>query len=360
MLSALLDQYSQSSKKVFFLYNILTRQFDYLSPSIKYLWEIESEQVLQTPEWLLTRIEEQDKEAIMQRFKQVRHGAVAKIEFNLRFPDNLLKQVKVDAHPLLDANGAFTQIMGQAEDVTDQTKYREFLLEFTRKKDNVLLIVAHDLQGPLSIMKSAVNLLEMDHAISNYRELSTYTDIINTAYTDCTKLIKEVLLDEHIKSVSTPVKRVRFDALEKVKQTAETFVRSKVVKAAIHIHSPEEKIMVELDEIKFTQILNNLLTNSIKFTPSEGTITITLSTQGTNLLLKHADSGIGIPQELQPYLFQKHDNRASRRGLNGEESNGIGLSIIKDLVEIQGGNIQVESEENKGTAFYISFPLANI
>ena len=357
ILPAHFDQYSQSSKKVFFLYNLQTGQFDYLSPSIELIWEMNREQIVQAPELLLTQIMEQDRAAVDLRLEKMAQSLGGEIEFSLEFPDNRSKQVKVNAHPILDAADVMIQVMGQAEDVSEQVQYRKYLLEFARKKDNVLLIVAHDLQGPLSHMKGAANLLKIDHAESHYEDLATYTDIINQAYTDCTKLIKEVLLDEHAKSVSTPVKRTRFEAIEKARQTAATFIRSKVVKASIHIYSPEEKIMVELDEMKFTQILNNLLTNSIKFTPPVGNITITLSTQGNNLLLTHADTGIGIPRELQPYLFEKHNNKAARPGLNGEDSNGIGLSIIKDLVEIQGGKIQLESEENKGTTFYITFPL---
>jgi len=357
LLPTLFNQYSQSSKKVFFHYNLQTRQFDYLSPAIELIWELNHEQILQAPEELLTRIGKQDREAVALRLEKGSQGLATEMEFSLQFPDNRSKQVKVDAHPLLNASGTCTHIMGQAEDVTEQAQYREYLLEFARKKNNVLLIVAHDLQGPLSIMKGVAALLDQDHAESHYEDLATYTNIIGTAYTDCTRLIKEVLLDEHTKSISTPVEKVRFDALEKVRQTADTFVRSKIVKAAIHIHGPEEGIMVELDEMKFTQIINNLLTNSIKFTPPVGIITITLRIQGSDLLLTHADTGIGIPEELQPYLFEKYNNKAARRGLNGEESNGLGLSIIKDLVEIQGGKIQVESKENLGTTFSVSFPL---
>lgn len=356
MLPAFLDQWSKSSKKVLFLYNIPNGKFDYLSQAFEFIWETNREQVLQTPEQLVKLIEDSDREAAALRLKKLRNGQACEIELGLRFPGNRSKQVKVDAHPITDVAGTITHIMGQVEDVTEQVQYRDYLLEFTRKKNNVLQIVAHDLQGPLAIMNSAAALLEMDHAENRYEEISTYTGIINTAYTDCTRLIKEVLRDEHIKSAATPVKRERFDAIVKARQTAATFVRSKVVKAAIQIQSPEEAIIVELDEVKFTQILNNLITNSIKFTPPTGTITITLEQQGSTLLLTHTDTGIGIPQDLQPYLFEKN-NKATRRGLNGEEPNGIGLSIIKDLVEIQGGRIQVKSEENKGTSFYLTFPL---
>ena len=96
---------------------------------------------------------------------------------------------------------------------------------------------------------------------------------------------------------------------------------------------------------------------SIKFTPPKGKITITLKQSGALLLITHADTGIGIPSDLQPYLFERQGNKATRCGLKGEKPNGIGLSIVKDLVEVQGGKLKVESQENQGTTFYLTFPL---
>ncbi|QMU28363.1 PAS domain-containing sensor histidine kinase [Adhaeribacter radiodurans] len=357
MLATIFDQWSQSSKKVLFLFNMATGHFDYLSPSLTTLWGIKREQVLHDPKQLITAIDQDDQEAVTLRYEKVRQGISIEIEFNISLPENQQKQVKVEAQPILDDNHVITHLMGQAEDVTLQAQYREYLMEFSRKKNNTLHIVAHDLQGPLAIMKSVASLLDADHAEHRYEELTNYTQIINKAYHDCTQLIHEVLLDEHIHSVSTPVRRNRFDVVNKVRQTASTFIKSQVVKIPIHIESPEEKIMVELDEVKFTQIINNLITNSIKYTPPKGEITISLVSEGANLLLTHADTGIGIPVELQPYLFDKYNSKARRLGLNGEKSNGIGLSIIKDLVELQGGKIEVKSEENQGTTFYLTFPL---
>ena len=118
--------------------------------------------------------------------------------------------------------------------------------------------------------------------------------------------------------------------------------------------------MGELDKVKFSQIINNLITNSIKFTPENGKITIAIDQDESNLLITHSDTGIGIPKALQPYLFDKSSKKAHRTGLQGEGSNGIGLSIIRDLVEVQGGSIWLESEENKGTTFNLTFPITDL
>ncbi|PSR55929.1 hypothetical protein AHMF7605_21700 [Adhaeribacter arboris] len=354
---AIFDQLSKSSNKVLFQYNLLTGKFDYLSLTVESLWEIDKALIEQSPPLLAKRIDENDQEAVALRLEKVWQGQACQIEFSLCFSSDRSKQVKVDAHPVLDDSGRLTSIVGLVEDVTQQAQYREFLLEFSRKKNNALQIVAHDLQGPLAIMKGVAVLMEMDHTQQNYQDLASHLSIIYRAYEDCNKLIADVLRDEHIKSVATPVNTVRFDIVERVKQTVEAFVQSKVIQMTMEVSSSEEKIMVELDEVKFTQILNNLITNSIKFTPPEGRIRISLELQQNRLFISHADTGIGIPREIQPYLFEKHNSKAARPGLNGEKPNAIGLSIVKDLVELQGGTIQLESEESKGTTFYLSFPL---
>lgn len=358
MIPSLFDQISQASNKVLFLYNFNNGTFDYLSQAITLICQVDREVILQEPAKLMAFISPDDEEAVKRRLQNVRSGNTCQIEFTLQLPDNIKKQIKVDAHPVVDESGKVTAVAGIAEDVTEFSQYLDHLLEFGRKKNNVLQVVAHDLQSPLAIIQSVVSLVNMDHAEHNYEELTTYTDILNKAYADCTKLIKEVLLDEHLKSITTPVKKQKFDAVEKIKSSTELFVKSKLIKATLEVIHPQEKVIVELDEMKFTQVINNLITNSIKFTPPEGNVTITISQQGSRLLIKHADTGIGIPEELQQYIFDRN-SKAARRGLNGEEPNGIGLAIIKDLVEIQGGQITFESEENKGTTFYLTYPLSN-
>ena len=358
MIPALFDQISQSSNKVWFCYNLNSGKFDYLSQALSAIWQMEREIVLENPEKLADFIFNDDLDAVALRFDKICKGTPSEIEFSLQLPDKTEKQVRVDAYPLKDEFGTITAVAGFAEDITERVQYLDYLLEFGRKKNNVLQIVAHDLQGPLAIVKSVTALLDMDHAEHNYTELSNYITIIKKAYDDCNKLIKEVLLDEHLQSTSTPVKKQRFDAVEKIRQCVDTYVQSKMIKCHMQVTSPEDKIMVELDEIKFTQVINNLITNSIKFTPSEGEIIITVIQEGASILVKHTDTGIGIPEDLQPHLFERN-NKTARRGLNGEEPNGVGLSIVKELVEIQGGKISFESEENKGTTFYVTLPVRN-
>ena len=113
MIPAIFDQWSQSSKKVLYIYNLQSSQFDYLSPAIEFIWEVNRENILQDPEQLLARVDEDDREAVVLRFEKACQGSACEIEFCLKFPDKRFKQVKADAQPLVDESGALTYLMGQ-------------------------------------------------------------------------------------------------------------------------------------------------------------------------------------------------------------------------------------------------------
>ena len=119
--------------------------------------------------------------------------------------------------------------------------------------------------------------------------------------------------------------------------------------------SSNDSMYMEVDDMKFLQVINNLFSNAIKFKPDNGTITLTVEERENTILFILADTGIGIPEEFQAVLFDKF-SKARRPGLRGEESTGLGMSIIKTLVGWHGGNIWFESAVNKGTTFYIELP----
>lgn len=359
MENGLFHLFGNSSKKVFFLYNLKTQQFDYLNSAVEKIWEVDRDIILKTPELLVSSIHPDDKSAVLRRFEQtVEKGVAHDVEISLELQGGIRKEVKVEAYPLKDEAGSITHVAGEAEDVTKQSQYVDYLREYTRRKNSTLEIVAHDLRGPLAIVKGIASLLQSGHEEEN-EEINNYTGIILNAYDNCLKLIDNLLSDEHLKSPTIYVHITRFDIVEKVQQLLTSYKVAKGVELHFELNCEEEKIMVELDEVKLMQIINNLVSNSVKFTRPGGNISITLKKEGRKLLLNHSDNGIGIPEDLQPYIFNRY-NKTARKGLQGEASIGVGLAIVLDLVEIQGGSISFESKENEGTTFFLSFPLPDV
>ena len=103
------------------------------------------------------------------------------------------------------------------------------------------------------------------------------------------------------------------------------------------------------------QVINNLISNSIKFTHDGGIISVSIEDKQDTVLFTVADNGIGIPAKYHDKLFDKF-TKARREGLKGEPSTGLGMSIIKTIVEWNDGKIWFDSKENEGTTFYIELP----
>jgi len=114
-----------------------------------------------------------------------------------------------------------------------------------------------------------------------------------------------------------------------------------------------------VDSMKFLQIINNLISNAVKFSDKNGTIRIHLEKLEGTSLLTVSDNGIGIPRKLQPFVFDKH-TVAGRTAPNGQESVGLGMWIVKTFAEAHGGNVWLESEEGEGTTVYVEIPLDEI
>lgn len=120
-------------------------------------------------------------------------------------------------------------------------------------------------------------------------------------------------------------------------------------------HLPPEPVYAALDVNKFTQVVNNLVSNAIKFTPDGGHITVRVEPCPGCVRIHIVDDGIGIPAALQPLLFERF-TKARRRGLRGEETTGLGLMLCKTIVEWHQGTLTISSTEGQGSTFTIELP----
>ncbi len=116
-----------------------------------------------------------------------------------------------------------------------------------------------------------------------------------------------------------------------------------------------DPIFMMVDDYKFGQAINNFISNAIKFTKDDGTIDVNIEEKQNTVLFTVSDDGIGIPAKYQEDLFDRF-TKARRPGLKGEPSVGLGMSIIKLIVDWHGGEIWFNSQENKGTTFFIELP----
>ncbi|MBD1396511.1 HAMP domain-containing histidine kinase [Pontibacter sp. JH31] len=350
-----IEQIGQQSKKAFFKYNLSHQHFEVLTDAVAAIWETALDQIRQHPEILLDPLAAEERDALDRHAKQVLAGTPVETTFRMEIGGKT-KFVCCDVYPIRNEGGAVVAVAGVIEDITQQRRYQDYLTEFAQRKDSMLEMVSHDLSGPLAIVRSVAGLLREEVQNSTKQEVAKFTGIIEDACSNCTNLINDLLSEEHLRSPQVYVNKTRVDLVEAVRKITEPYQQGLLVSQQIELDLPPEPLVMELDQVKFSQILINLISNSIKFTHSDGRIQISVRREGDEMLLEHRDNGIGIPEHLLPHVFDRY-TAAGRQGLKGEQSRGLGLSIVRNLVELQGGTIRVESREQGGTVFFLRLPL---
>jgi signal transduction histidine kinase len=224
-------------------------------------------------------------------------------------------------------------------------------------KNRFLRIAAHDLRNPTSAILSFSDLMmEETWAKLNDHEKEFIT-IIKDSSEFVLKLLNELLDVAVIESGNLTLNLEETDIVELTqKNTSLNKVIADKKKLKIIFSSDFSELRLKIDTVKTEQILNNLISNAIKFSYPEKLIEVNLSRTDDQCIIKVIDQGQGIPPEDLTKLFQPFARR-SVRSTAGERSTGLGLSIVKKIVEGHKGKIWVESEVGVGTTFFVSLPL---
>lgn len=231
------------------------------------------------------------------------------------------------------------------------TRLKNRLEEKDKEKDRIMNIVAHDLRGPVSGVYQMAHLLNSEDMPENVQR---YLGLIRSTLKGSLDLVNELMVynDERQEQMrKEPVDMVRL--LDEAIQVATPRATDKGITLLGSL--PQGTTMVEADRGKIARVVNNLIINAIKFSGENGVVEIGLEHEGKRVLIRVKDSGIGIPQKMQEYIFDMFTT-ARRTGTKGERSFGLGLFIARQEVEAHGGHIWAESEEGKGTTFYVVLP----
>lgn len=233
----------------------------------------------------------------------------------------------------------------------------EKLIEYNQLKDEFVSTASHELRTPLSIIMGAIRLI-LDEIPGKI--VTEQKDILTTAMENVKRLgriVDSLLTISKIESGKLDLQKTVVNICELIKGTISQYkplAQKKTI--SLDCEVPEQGIDICLDPDRIKEILINLISNSVKFTQEGGWIKVTCSKQNQEVQIRVQDSGVGIAEKDIPRLFDKFTQFGRKSG-PGEKGTGLGLAIAKNLVEMQGGNIEVESEVGKGTTFTISLPL---
>lgn len=351
----IISELAERSDKVTFIYDPDSNHFRYLNPAFEQVWEKTRESIKKNPNILLQTVHPEDREYVMQGYSALdtkNHGK--KFEFRIQILNEKARWIRLT--PLLIRKADDLVICGFAENITISKEHNNTLHKFAAKKNSILEILSHDLAGPLTKIKGISSILTERLKTYNDPELQGLVEKIAETNERSIQLIRELIKQEFLESANSDLIRKRVDILEVIREVIEQYKASeKDIQKTFKLRSSRKEIYVDVDDFKFSQVINNLISNSIKFTHDGGTISIAIEEKKESILITVADDGIGIPEHLHDGLFEKF-TKARRPGIRGEPSVGLGMSIIKTIVEWHNGKIWFESQENKGSTFYIELP----
>lgn len=351
----LLRQIAQRSLSVFFLYNLNTKHFEYVSPAFEEVWGREEGDINEQLPWLLSTLHPDDLPRLETAYGQLQTTSLRQLlEFRLRL-EKWEKWIHLTAFCILEGNQR-KALAGFAEDITHFKQNEITANLFSVQKNGVLEMLAHDLNGPLGMAQKLAEQLERKSRERGLPDFERDAKLIHQTVSHGIHLIHDLLEKEFLESSQTALKFQRVDLIEQVQAMLAGFERmDHDDHKHFEVESSAAQVFARVDQTKFMQALTNLVSNANKFTHPNGHIRVAVRENAGKVTVSVRDDGIGIPAELQPILFERF-TKARRPGLKGEETVGLGLSIVRRIVELHGGTIRVESQENQGTAFFIELP----
>ncbi|CAN5428225.1 hypothetical protein BH23BAC1_BH23BAC1_18020 [soil metagenome] len=351
-----LEKILNREDQVVFIYNKTSNKFEYVNSTFEIIWEREADSYKENPELLIETVVQDDQGYLLSKIEEVFAGKPETIiEFKIRTGNNKRKWIVLKILAYREEREE-NLIFGFAKDNTLRKEFELNMLDINERKNNVLQIVGHDLRGPLENLRIFTDLLEKEYDSQQFVDFKTYIKYMKQTCQNSINLISELLTLEYLQADRIDIKLSRLDFISRIKTIFETYkLADKDLTKKFILNSESEKIYIEVDELKFMLIFSNLISNAYKFTKDEGEITVTVKENEDFMLVCVADDGIGIPEKLQPHIFEKF-TKARRPGLHGEKPVGLGLHIIKSMVEIHHGKIWFDSKEGEGTKFFVEIP----
>jgi len=227
------------------------------------------------------------------------------------------------------------------------------LKELDRMKSEFLSTAAHELRTPLTSILGFSEIL-LKKKLDDERR-NRFLKIINEESAGLAGLINDLLDVSRIESGrGFMIKKAPTDVKDIILENVDLF-KAQTDKHTLEVNIPCDLVKIELDKDKIDQVMENLLSNALKFSPEGGEVNITLKKADKLVKISVSDTGIGIPEKDLSHIFEKfyRAENASRAAIGGT---GLGLAIVKYIIESHGGKISVESEVGKGSTF--SFTLA--
>ncbi|MDZ4773740.1 MAG: PAS domain S-box protein [Planctomycetota bacterium] len=277
------------------------------------------------------------------------------VEYRLRMANGTYRWSMVRAVPVLDPDGTVREWVGMNYDIQQRKEAEEAQLNANRRKDEFIALLAHELRNPLAPLRNGIEVLK--HGDRDQEERAV--EMMDRQVQHMVRLIDDLLELSRITQGKLELRLEHFDMRDMLRQSVDGMSPSLAGKQQqLSMSLPRAPMWIEGDPVRLTQVVTNLLNNAVKYSGEHAHIWLSAEREGMNHRISVRDTGQGIPTELRTRiwdLFLQGDGRVERvaGGL------GIGLTLVKRIVEMHNGSVDVLSEGlGSGSEFIVRIPAA--
>ena len=276
-------------------------------------------------------------------------------EFRLLRPDGSEIWIGYQGRAEYGADGRPLRTLGIVMDISERKHVERILRDADQQKDDFIATLSHELRNPLAPIRNAVDILRQLPPTDP--KVAWCHDVIRRQTEQMTRLLEDLLDVSRLSRTQLTLRRERLELATVVQRAIE--IAQPVIDAAGHkfvVSMPGEKVLLDGDLTRLAQVFSNVLINSAKYTPANGSISVGARREGDEIVVRIKDTGIGIAEEHLGRIFKMFGQveSALNRSQGGQ---GIGLALARGLVELHGGTIEARSEGlGKGSEFEIRLP----
>lgn len=302
-----------------------------------------------TYEQAIGQVTEEFKPVIIYEIdKAISSGADYDVTYSQhRFNDNSVIWLRSIGKVTQDEQGEYTVFSGVVMDITEQK-------EDDQRKNDFISMVSHELKTPLTSMNGYIQVLAMKAKKNNDAFAVGILDKANRQTKKMKVMINSFLNMKRLETGKIPLERRFFDIADLIIETEEESIAT--ITSHTVIFAPVEKTIVEADRDKIGQVINNFISNAVKYSPKGSAINVACIRVADTVLVSVSDEGMGISEADQVKLFERF-YRVENKEMDTIGGFGIGLYLCDEIIRRHKGHIWVESEPGKGSVFYFSLPL---
>jgi PAS domain S-box-containing protein len=350
-------QFSQNVDDGLWMAHPYEMQPFYVNHAYETIWGRDAKTMTSDRRAFVNSLHPQDRDRVLSLLPSQANGSYD-VEYRIQRPDGDVRWIRDRAFPILDEDGNISRIIGIATDITNDKNRQNEQMELAVEKERVRLLrdfiseVTHDLKTPLS----AINLKL--HQVSRAPDDIARRQLLSEAKAQSArmgKMVSDMLTLSRLESLTDiTLMRVNIrELLQEACQQSAGIAREKQIDVMVQVENPVSDVLADRDDL--VRAFANLVENAIYYTPGGGKVSIRLASSNGDVAVSIADTGIGISADDLPHVFERFYRAANAR-MTDPAGTGLGLVIVKKIIEQHNGRIEVDSAVGEGTTFTLYLP----